>query len=520
MDASSETDYNAVTAYLEANYGGSYEAYLLDYYNTKDGANYEDFSSLVLNSTVVEDLMATTAGTLRYKEDNKDMSVTLTLPENMLYDNFYQSLLSFVYGDERIKNVAGQIQYVTREPTNQTVTEEFLRSVLPDWYIDYLIEWEGCTLEDLLTVYCDPNDPDNEDAVDLALAFCNGYSKELGWYYYDEDGNKVSLVPALDYGDARMEADNDSWNYEGNELTVGDYMATMLTKSGAWADANNYFKELLAAGISSDEASWRAFNMALNLDGELTGNTYQLTHWSWYNSIVLYCADGDLTIHKEDEDGKALAGAGYELWEIKTTTNADGTTETVKEYFFGTAVSGKDADGNAITYYKGVFRTKSDETESCILYTDADGNIYIRFIDEEGGDDGQYYLQEVVAPDGYVLDDTVYDIVIKGGETTRITLVNQKEETDTPTTPDTPSTPTDTPTPHDTETNSLHLDEPLVPTTTLVEVDETGVPLTGTESPVPQTGDDTPQWAATALLALLGLLALAAANRERKPCKH
>jgi hypothetical protein len=317
-----------------------------------------------------------------------------------------------------------------------------------------------------------------------------------------------------------MEADNDSWNYEGNELTVGDYMATMLTKSGAWADANNYFKELLAAGISSDEASWRAFNMALNLDGELAGNIYQLTHWSWYNSIVLYCADGDLTIHKEDEDGKALAGAGYELWEIKTTTNADGTTETVKEYFFGTAVSGKDADGNAITYYKGVFRTKSDETESCILYTDADGNIYIRFIDEEGGDDGQYYLQEVVAPDGYVLDDTVYDIVIKGGETTRITLVNQKEETDTPTTPDTPSTPTDTPTPHDTETNSLHLDEPLVPTTTLVEVDETGVPLTGTESPVPQTGDDTPQWAATALLALLGLLALAAANRERKPCKH
>jgi hypothetical protein len=40
------------------------------------------------------------------------------------------------------------------------------------------------------------------------------------------------------------------------------------------------------------------------------------------------------------------------------------------------------------------------------------------------------------------------------------------------------------------------------------------------DSSMPRTGDDTPLWAATALLALFGLLALAAADIKRKPCKH
>jgi uncharacterized surface anchored protein len=169
-----------------------------------------------------------------------------------------------------------------------------------------------------------------------------------------------------------------------------------------------------------------------------------------------------------------------------------------------------------------------------VLYTDASGNIYVRFLDEEGGDDGQYHLQEVVAPDGYVLDDTVYDIVIKAGETTEITVVNYK---DTPDTPDTPTPVPSTevvpeePTPETNETTTIE-DAPVPvaelpePEEELIEdeqlQEEPQVPLASGEtinSTVPETGDDTPLWAATALLALLGLLALAAADRK-KPCKH
>jgi hypothetical protein len=532
----------AVIAYLNENYGGSYEAYLLDYYSTKDDTEYADFDDLVLNSTIAKDLKATTTGRLT---DANAQYVTVTFPENMLYDNFYKNLLSVLYGNDDIEEIAQPV-YEEKKLTPQQLAHALTGYSYWDDQDDETVKAAfsgivasiGCTLDDLCYYYRDSFG--NEGTI-FSLPYDCEYDAELGKFYcvdangdayLDENGEiyYLEIVKANTF-------ENDSWEYTGNDYTVGDYMASMLTESGVWEKANNYFKDLLAAGVSSDEATWRAFRMALNVDGQLTGNTYEDSIWRWYNSIILTRADGDLTIHKEDEDGNALAGAGFELWEIRTTTKEDGTEETVKEYFFGTPVYEKDADGNdtdTVLYYKGVFHTKDDETESCVLYTDASGNIYVRFLDEEGGDDGQYHLQEVVAPDGYVLDDTVYDIVIKAGETTEITVVNHK---DTPDTPDTPTPVPSTeivpeePTP---ETNgTTTIEDTPVPVAELPEPEEEliedeqlqeepQVPLASGEtinSTVPETGDDTPLWAATALLALLGLLALAAADRK-KPCKH
>jgi hypothetical protein len=272
------------------------------------------------------------------------------------------------------------------------------------------------------------------------------------------------------------------------ELTEEEAAALEAFNNTAWAKANAYFTQLLADGLTAEDASAVSFRMAFNLDGEETGNDYMLTTWSYYNSLMLRQADGDLLITKTDEDGNPLENAGYELWQITTSTKEDGSTEDVYEYFYGSKVEGED-------YYTGIFMTKIDGERqglNCTLYTDANGTIYIKFLDEEG----DYRLQETEAPEGYELDDTVYDIVIQGGYTTRIDLVNYLlpsiSEDPTPEIPTPPTivdipdeTPTATPAPEenisDDETPlELTPDEPIsdeLIDEIIAEIDEEIAPL-------------------------------------------
>jgi LPXTG-motif cell wall-anchored protein len=389
----------AVETYLEEHYGGSYEAYLLDYYSEKDGVAYEDFAQLVEESTCLRDLKGTTGATL---------GSTIAVPSNYYYDDFYKNLLSFLYGDDSIKSVTGNVKYVQKA---KKMTRAEADAAYGAGFVEYLMMLNNCTEDSLLAYY---RDADGNEGTLFDLPEEVDYNSN-GWFYKDADGNKVYLEPVYEGG--YLKADNNSWSTSGVNATVGDYMTSQLTESGAWAEADQYFKKLLADGVTSEEASWIAFNLALNLDGNLTGNTYQLSQWSWYNTIVLRQADGDLNIHKVDgETGESLAGVGFELWKIETVTKEDGTEENINRYFFGTPVL--DEDGNVL-YYTGTFMEK-DESSDCVLYTNADGNIYIRFLDEEG----TYQLKEAVTLDGYGVDPDTYDIVIEGGTVMPITLEN------------------------------------------------------------------------------------------------
>jgi hypothetical protein len=244
-----------------------------------------------------------------------------------------------------------------------------------------------------------------------------------------------------------------------------------------------------------------------------------------------------LTIHKTDADGNPLEGAGFELWKIVTVQNGDEEVEET-QYFFGNQYTETNDAGNTITYYKGVFKTKDDESESCILYTDPDGNIYIRYLDEKGCEEdgceggGIYHLQEVVAPDGYVLDENVYDVVITACDTAEITVTNVAipTEVEEPQVPEAETTPEPTTEPT-TETGGTIAQTPAFATVTAEpstekQTGEGGSAITNepayatVDSTTPKTGDDTPLWAVTSLLALFGLLALAAADKKGKPCKH
>ena len=125
-----------------------------------------------------------------------------------------------------------------------------------------------------------------------------------------------------------------SWNSSGKELTIGDYMYDKLNSTeGAWDKANSYFNALLSSGLNEDEATWAAFALAVNLDGELANNNIQNKPLSWYASMVLHQTDGTLDLTKTDKDtGKIIGdeeGEGQTplyLWKHETNAHGNATT--------------------------------------------------------------------------------------------------------------------------------------------------------------------------------------------------
>ncbi len=266
-----------------------------------------------------------------------------------------------------------------------------------------------------------------------------------------------------------------SWATEGENLTFGDYMADQLNKTdGAWEKANQYFNALTASGITKDEATWAAFTMAINTDGERADNAYQNSAWSWYSSIVLKQQDGTLNLTKVDTESNQLGddeGEGqtsFYLWTVdkKTETADDGsekTTEVTKYCVYVDPVyeTVKNDDGSESQklvkdgYYGWV---EYDPDNKALNYTisTTNGTLNIDYTLLEGV---VYYLQEKAAPDGYDVDSNIYVIcdetaykkmteengttsvvnqatgvesttvhmgAIKGGETLKVNFINGK----------------------------------------------------------------------------------------------
>ena len=188
--------------------------------------------------------------------------------------------------------------------------------------------------------------------------------------------------------DDLIDTARDSWTYKGNDLSIGDYMAQKEaalagnTINGAWAEANDFFKELLNGITSEDEG--KEFAMAYNVDGWLTGNEYMNYAFDNYASITLEQMDGELIVNKVDEKGDLITTdeAEFQIW--------------------------YEDENGASQYLKGI--------------VDAEGKIKYSFSAEQstvsttGGildvaytlvKNLKYYVQEVKAPEGYNLDSNV-----------------------------------------------------------------------------------------------------------------
>ena len=308
---SPSTVQRAVNKYIKDHYNGDYDAYILDYYNKKDGTSYTSVNDLLANNeAALTDLNKTGTGVNLHR---------ITFDSPTYYNHFYKNVLSLKVDDS-----------------------------------DKLEE----------------------------------FKKDTGV----------------------------SWNSSGKELTIGDYMYDKLNSTeGAWDKANSYFNALLSSGLNEDEATWAAFALAVNLDGELANNNIQNKPLSWYASMVLKQADGTLDLTKTDKKTGEIIGddegegqTSFYLWKYETDKETGEKDTMYCTYVEPTYTT--NADGEQVLEKDGFYCwVKYDPTKDKLTYTVTTTNGKLN-IDYALLENVVYYLQEAIAPDGYDVDPEIYVI--------------------------------------------------------------------------------------------------------------
>ena len=461
------TNRKAISNYLDEMGYGSGETglqnYLIDYYSEKDGKDYQDFDQLVDESAAVSAILSS------YMYDIGTMNIS----KSGKYDNFYKNIMRFVYGEDDVKEATGG-------KTSVTTTTKTLYDVVD---CDDGQEYHNCVAANTLS------DLDDEYWYFKRWLQNRGYPEDIlvqinddgsiGYFAFVNENGEIltasnSSENARTFTTTQAEYKNSEWSKSQNpdiaDATIGNYMKGQDT----WSRANAYFRELIGSGISASEASamtdqYVDFMMAVNVDYELAGNSYQDSAWGWHNTIELERVDGEFHVEKVDENDNPVT-SGETTFQLWTYKNND---ESQKYYYTTYEKEVTDEQGN---------KTKQ-QTKGFVKY-DPDNKNISWTIDTTGGkldidyamlENMIYYLQEKVAPEGYELDSTVYIICDseedvkkaeellkkdssvdssktkyagrinsedKGGLT--IKVVNVKN---TPTPPPTPGTPGDNPPP-------------------------------------------------------------------------
>lgn len=301
----------AVDNYIKDHYNGDYDAYILDYYNKKDGTSYTSVNDLLANNeAALTDLNKSGAGVELHR---------ITFDSPTYYNHFYKNVLSLKVDDS-----------------------------------DKLEE----------------------------------FKKDTGV----------------------------SWSSSGKELTIGDYMYDKLNSTeGAWDKANSYFNALLSSGLNEDEATWAAFALAVNLDGEMANNNMQKKPLSWYASMVLHQADGTLDLTKTDKKTGEIIGddegegqTSFYLWKYETDKETGEKDTMYCTYVEPTYTTNE--DGEQVLEKDGFYCwVKYDPTKDKLTYTVTTTNGKLN-IDYALLENVVYYLQEAIAPDGYDIDPEIYVI--------------------------------------------------------------------------------------------------------------
>lgn len=301
----------AVDKYIKDHYNGDYNAYILDYYNKKDGTSYTSVNDLLANNeAALTDLNKSGTGVNLHR---------ITFDSPTYYNHFYKNVLSLKV--------------------------------------------------------------DDSDKLEK-------FKKDTGV----------------------------SWNSSGKELTIGDYMYDKLNSTeGAWDKANSYFNALLSSGLNEDEATWAAFALAVNLDGELANNNMQDKPLSWYASMVLHQADGTLDLTKTDKKTGEIIGddagegqTSFYLWKYETDKKTGEKNPMYCTYVEPTYTTNE--DGEQVLEKDGFYCwVKYDPTKDKLTYTVTTTNGKLN-IDYALLENVVYYLQEAIAPDGYDTDPEIYVI--------------------------------------------------------------------------------------------------------------
>ena len=378
MDSfSTSSAQKAIAKYMEAHGYANYEDYVLAY--------YADSSRAGVKYESVNELLKNYPNAVSELMNsgnampNYNGSITVKIDPNTSYDNFYKNILSLKIGNMK----------------------------------------------------------DIDDQVESGGDEDHGHNH--GQWATDSNGGET--IGAYMYGKLNYQSDTDG----NSEKSVNEYMVAALDAAStedynAWEAANTYFNELLKDGLSQNEATWRAFAMAANIDFYRAGNDYQDTAWMWYASLKLHQTDGTLDITKRDTNGNIIgddAGESQTSFYIWKTIGDNGEALPKPQYcvYQGTTTKvtyKKDADGNdtnevesteevAGFYYWKEYKAGDDADAYTVTTTN--GNLKIDYLFLENM---VYYLQEAVAPNGFQKDTNVY-VICNGKQYTNLLKEAAKE---------------------------------------------------------------------------------------------
>jgi len=182
--------------------------------------------------------------------------------------------------------------------------------------------------------------------------------------------------------------------------------------SNLYKKANEYFKTLLALGFDAEDED-SVLQMYIGLNGPYINNAYQINKMSYVNTITLEQVDGDLTINKVDANGNRITGsaANFQLYYITL-----GEDESEIKWYYT-----KDPEGN-VTF-------TTDINEAYVLVT-VDGTVGVQYLLPN-----RYYIQELLAPNGYTLNPEAISVLVQSGMITVVNLPNTLIPPPTPPTP-------------------------------------------------------------------------------------
>ena len=339
----------------------------------------------------------------------------LDIPRGTVYNSeSLEDLLATVgnspkFGTEVLDKITQELG-ITYTKEGKTYNFSNVRDGLSDYLVAYYSSKDGKTYKDLTDVFAhsssaasDMSSTDNQGSASKAgwtiegekilatygkdYQYNNFYQSLLSFVYGNaEDVEKMlGAVTGTQSDSKHPEFDSSNWSSNLKELGL-DYSVVLeqyMSHQTAWDKANDYFNQLLKDGLSVKDAVGKAFTMAVNIDGKLTSNDWQVTKWGWYNSIQLERTDYDFELVKTDENGNAITSdaTAFQIWYV----NENGE----KVYF----TQNENGEFTETTDPNAVVKT-NEEGKLSSLYTLMKDKIY--------------YLQEAEAPEGYVIDPTVY----------------------------------------------------------------------------------------------------------------
>ncbi|MCD8361980.1 MAG: LPXTG cell wall anchor domain-containing protein [Lachnospiraceae bacterium] len=276
-----------------------------------------------------------------------------------------------------------------------------------------------------LADYVDTEDLDSDYTGDATFTILN------------EDGSAATLYALIDTDDDGVE----EYVTISNEITItrdadgkaGLYVTQLSDTEDE--DAENEEEEASSNVVLSALASVANYVISLfssnssDSDGQLyegliyvNGGTYSISEENGVTntSFTAFTSDKVTLTSTDGTTYSFTLTAGEKATITATNTETRGSISFYKEATaYNSSVSTGSLEGAVFGLYQ-----KAEDSEELTEVTDSDGDAITQTSDGQGVvlfeklEPGTYYIQEISAPDGYLLDDTVYEAIVVSNEVT------------------------------------------------------------------------------------------------------